>query len=192
MRRLIRRSLAKKIIAIIWIVSALLFIPWAYYFRLSQAPDGIINCREFWPSVTADRAYFLGVVTLLVYTTPLIFMAYCYCSIIFRVWMRVHKAQTTTTTTGTTTVTATSTATNSDESRIITKVPHTRYSPPPMHPPLEPIQGGGGASETSRYVGNQHTEAKRVDSYATLRKTLVKMYVRIFLATNVKEGGKKR
>ncbi|KAM7534083.1 hypothetical protein Aperf_G00000113723 [Anoplocephala perfoliata] len=93
MKRLIRRSLAKKIIAVIWIISATLFIPWAYYYRLSSGPDGLIICHEFWPSVTADRAFFLGVVTLLVYTAPLLFMAYCYCSIIFCIWMRVHKEQ---------------------------------------------------------------------------------------------------
>lgn len=93
MKRLIRRSLAKKIIAVIWFISAALFIPWAYFYRLSSGPDGLIRCLEFWPSVIADRAFFLGVVTLLVYTAPLLFMAYCYCSIIFCIWMRVRKEQ---------------------------------------------------------------------------------------------------
>uniref|UniRef100_A0A5K3F8X3 G_PROTEIN_RECEP_F1_2 domain-containing protein n=1 Tax=Mesocestoides corti TaxID=53468 RepID=A0A5K3F8X3_MESCO len=93
MKRLIRRGLAKKIIAVIWLISAALFIPWACFYRLTEGPDGGFYCREFWPSVTADRAFFLGVVTLLVYTAPLLFMAYCYCSIIFRIWMRVRKGQ---------------------------------------------------------------------------------------------------
>nr|CDS31012.1 Peptide G protein-coupled receptor [Hymenolepis microstoma] len=93
MKRLISRSLAKKIIVLIWFISAALFIPWAYYYRLSTGPDEQIRCLESWPSVAVDRAFFLGVVTLLVYTTPLLFMAYCYCSIILRVWMRVRKEQ---------------------------------------------------------------------------------------------------
>ena len=93
MKRFIQRSLAKKIIAVIWFISATLFIPWAYYFRLSTTPDGLVNCREFWPSVAADRFFFLGVVTLLVYTVPLLFMAYCYFSIILRIWMRVHNEE---------------------------------------------------------------------------------------------------
>ncbi|VDO01686.1 unnamed protein product [Rodentolepis nana] len=91
MKRLISRSLAKKIVILIWLISAALFIPWAYYFRLSKGPDEQIRCLESWPSVAVDRAFFLGVVTLLVYTAPLLFMAYCYCSIIFRVWKRVRK-----------------------------------------------------------------------------------------------------
>ncbi|KAM3175978.1 hypothetical protein ACTXT7_007434 [Hymenolepis weldensis] len=93
MKRLIRRSLAKKIIVLIWFISAALFIPWAYYYRLSTGSDGQLRCLESWPSVAVDRAFFLGIVTLLVYTAPLLFMAYCYCSIIFRIWMRVHKEQ---------------------------------------------------------------------------------------------------
>ncbi|VDK32325.1 unnamed protein product [Taenia asiatica] len=157
MKRLIRRSLAKKIIAVIWVVSAVLFIPWAYYFRLSQAPDGLINCREFWPSVTADRAFFLGVVTLLVYTIPLLFMAFCYCSIIFRVWTRVRKDQSTT---------SAAKSTNSDESRA-TKVTGALYSPP-MEIPSEHERRTG--SEVSCYVENQRSETKTMNSYATPTK----------------------
>ncbi|VDK84750.1 unnamed protein product [Dibothriocephalus latus] len=87
MRKLIRRTLAKKLIVVIWIISATLFIPWAVHYKVTVS-EGISICHEVWPSDTAERLFFLGVVTILVYTAPLLIMAFCYISIILKIWGR--------------------------------------------------------------------------------------------------------
>ena len=155
MKRFIRRSLAKKIITVIWFISAVLFIPWAYYFRLSHAPNGLINCREFWPSVTADRAFFLGVVTLLVYTTPLLFMAYCYFSIIFRIWMRVHKDESNT-----------DGAPGLEDSKVV-KAPGPLYSPTIEAPSDREHET---VSETCYCDGPQRSENKSSGNWSSASK----------------------
>lgn len=156
MKRLIRRSLAKKIIVLIWFISAALFIPWAYYYRVSTGSDGQLRCLESWPSVAVDRAFFLGIVTLLVYTAPLLFMAYCYCSIIFRIWMRVHKEQSSN---------GNANTAGSDESRSI-QAPGTLY-----------VNAVEGISEPDRETGSEtccYVESQRSTNHFLTSPKFVK------------------
>ncbi|KAL7056700.1 hypothetical protein AAHC03_020571 [Spirometra sp. Aus1] len=90
MRKLIRRTLAKKLIVVIWIISAILFIPWAVHYKVTVS-EGVNVCHELWPSETAERFFFLGIVTILVYTAPLLIMAFCYISIILKIWGRFQE-----------------------------------------------------------------------------------------------------
>ena len=73
------------------------FIPWAIAFSERTVPirDEITyavyqytTCMEVWPSVSAQKAYFLGVVFLTCYVIPLCFIAVFYLMIGIKVWKR--------------------------------------------------------------------------------------------------------
>ncbi|GFT67489.1 neuropeptide SIFamide receptor, partial [Nephila pilipes] len=87
-------SLARKIIAIIWIVSLLITLPWAIFFQLETVDSDTHYCVERWPHEESEKAYFLGANLGLCYLVPLIMISICYIGIWIKVWKRSIPGET--------------------------------------------------------------------------------------------------
>ncbi|XP_055943066.1 neuropeptide SIFamide receptor-like isoform X1 [Argiope bruennichi] len=87
-------SLARKIIAVIWIFSMLITLPWALYFELESVNSDIHYCVERWPHEESEKAYFLGANLGLCYLLPLCIISLCYVGIWIKVWRRSIPGET--------------------------------------------------------------------------------------------------
>ncbi|PRD24318.1 UNVERIFIED_CONTAM: SIFaR [Trichonephila clavipes] len=87
-------SLARKIIAVIWIFSLLITLPWALYFQLESEDSETYYCVERWPHEESEKAYFLGANLSICYLLPLIIISICYVGIWIKVWKRSIPGET--------------------------------------------------------------------------------------------------
>lgn len=82
------RKMARSIIAVIWVVAALIMSPWIVYFErfdISTPLQTIYVCGQAWPSLKMEKGYFLGAIFLTCYTIPLCLISACYALIACRV-----------------------------------------------------------------------------------------------------------
>lgn len=91
MRQRNTKRMAKVILLFIWILALLLMMPWALYYRLIEYRTNVQAfdlCFEAFPERIHQQAFFLGVIFLMCYALPLIFIVACYSMIGYRVWHR--------------------------------------------------------------------------------------------------------
>ncbi|XP_060833784.1 neuropeptide SIFamide receptor-like isoform X2 [Rhopalosiphum padi] len=83
------KGVCKRVVAIIWIISLTITMPWAIYFDLQPMEEGSDNqiCLESWPTVESGNLYFVLANLVLCYMLPLTVIAVCYMFI----WQKVSR-----------------------------------------------------------------------------------------------------
>ncbi|XP_050055207.1 neuropeptide SIFamide receptor-like isoform X3 [Aphis gossypii] len=83
------KGICKRVVAIIWIISLTITMPWAIYFDLQPMEEGSDNqiCLESWPTVESGNLYFVLANLVLCYMLPLTVIAVCYMFI----WQKVSR-----------------------------------------------------------------------------------------------------
>ncbi|CAG5121793.1 unnamed protein product, partial [Candidula unifasciata] len=91
MRQRNTKRMARVILFFIWFVALLLMTPWAVYYKLEKYNSTVQTfdvCVEDFPKKVHEKAFFLGVIFLMCYAMPLVFIVACYSMICYRVWHR--------------------------------------------------------------------------------------------------------
>lgn len=79
------------IIAFLWIVPSVLFVPWIVVYQQTTFDVGqfqYVVCHQKWASETHNLLYTVGVVCFTCYLLPLVFIGIFYLMIAVRVWQR--------------------------------------------------------------------------------------------------------
>ena len=90
LRYQVTKSVALRIVVLIWAWGAGLALPWLFYFDLSNADKSYpssVFCIENWPSPNYGNIYFVLVNLGLFYLFPLAFIAFSHLTI----WLRVKR-----------------------------------------------------------------------------------------------------
>lgn len=85
------RKVARLVILFIWLFAVVVMFPWLIFYRqhdVSTSLQTMFICGQFWPKVSLMKGYFLGVIFLTCYTTPLLLISLFYGLISCRVWNR--------------------------------------------------------------------------------------------------------
>ncbi|XP_064627956.1 neuropeptide SIFamide receptor-like [Lineus longissimus] len=87
----VSRGTAKFVILFIWMISAIIMIPWALFYQHKSVQIKNVTlyyCAEIWKNEEDKKSFFLGAIFLTCYTIPLILITVCYSLIGLKVWNR--------------------------------------------------------------------------------------------------------
>nr|ANO39125.1 GCR402 [Schmidtea mediterranea] len=91
LHRILNISKATSIISMIWILSAILLLPWALYYRTEMDNNHTkIVCVQAWPDNADERDYFIFVIFIMCYIIPLFLISCFYFAIASRIYKRAN------------------------------------------------------------------------------------------------------